>query len=52
MDKEYIADFIKEVGLPTTLREIGYTENDDLKTIAESCFISKGSLKILDYDDI
>ena len=49
---EALADFIKEVGLPTTLREIGYTENDDLKTIAESCFISKGSLKILDYDDI
>ena len=49
---EALADFIKEVGLPTTLREIGYTENDDLKTIAESCFISKGSLKILDFDDI
>ena len=49
---EALADFIKEVGMPTTLREIGYTENDDLKTIAESCFISKGSLKILDFDDI
>ena len=49
---EALADFIKEVGLPTTLREIGYTENDDLEAIAKSCFISKGSLKILDFDDI
>lgn len=47
-----LADFIKEVGLPTSLREIGFTEKDDLKVIADSCFISQGALKVLDHEEI
>lgn len=40
-----LADFIKEIGLPTTLRELGVTEQTDIKKIAYSCNIVSGSYK-------
>lgn len=40
---EALADFIKEIGLPTTLRELGVDESIDLGIIAASCNVAPGS---------
>jgi len=40
---EALADFIKEIGLPTTLRELGVDESTDLKVIADSCNLALGT---------
>lgn len=47
-----LADFIKEIGMPTTLKELGVEENINLKEIAESCFIVGGSYKKLTHKEI
>ena len=47
-----LADFVKEIGMPTTLREIGFDENTDLKAIADSCGISQGSYKKMTHEEI
>lgn len=47
-----LADFIKEIGMPTTLRELGINENTDLKAIADSCGISPGSYKQMTHEEI
>ena len=49
---EALADFIKEIGLPTTLREIGADEQTDLRAIADSCNISPGSYKQMTHEEI
>lgn len=49
---EALADFIKEIGLPTTLRELGADENTDLKAIADSCGIVPGSYKTMTHEEI
>ena len=46
-----LADFIKEIGLPTTLKELG-VKKDQLKEIADSCGISQGSYKIMTHEEI
>ena len=48
------ADFIKEMGLPTTLRDIGFGEKEAamLPEIAESCFISGGAFRPLTKEEI
>ena len=38
-----LADFIKKIGLPTTLRELGIDDKDILPDIAASCNIAPGS---------
>ena len=38
-----LAEFIKEIGLPTTLRELGVTDKNILSEVAGSCNISPGS---------
>lgn len=38
-----LAEFIKEIGLPTTLRELGMTDKSILPAIAASCNASSGS---------
>ena len=40
---EALADFIKEIGLPTTLRELGVDESVDLGAVAASCNVAPGS---------
>ena len=40
---EALADFIKEIGLPTTLRELGIDESVNLGTVAASCNVAPGS---------
>ena len=46
-----LSEFIKEVGLPTTLKELG-VKKEQLKEIADSCGISQGSYKVMTHDEI
>ena len=47
-----LADFIKEIGLPTTLRQLGVTEQTDLKAIADSCACAPGAYKVMTHAEI
>lgn len=51
---ETLVSFVKEIGLPTTLRELGMTEDqkDLLPKIAATCVASPGSYKHLDDEEI
>lgn len=49
---EALADFIKEIGLPTTLRELGVDKHTDLKKIADSCNLGQGSYKKMTHEEI
>ncbi len=44
--------FIKEIGLPATLKELGVTDKKQLKEIADSCGISAGSYKKMTHEEI
>lgn len=47
-----LSDFIKEIGLPTTLRELGIGEEVSLKVIADSCAIAPGSYRKMTQKEI
>lgn len=47
-----LADFIREIGLPTTLKELGLTDKALLRPIADSCRISAGSYKTMTHEEI
>lgn len=47
-----LADFIREIGLPTTLTEMGITDKETLRNVAESSNITVGCRKKLDADGI
>lgn len=47
-----LEDFIKEIGLHSTLRKLGVKDKTQLKEIADSCGISKGSFKIMTHSEI
>lgn len=49
---EALADFIKEIGLPTTMRELGVDENTGFRAIADSVNIMAGCCKKLTHDEI
>ena len=51
---EELASLIKEMGLPSTLRELGFgnEERAMLPEIAESCFISQGAFRPLTKEEI
>ena len=50
---DFLADFIREVGLPTTFTEMGITLDDDIiRAIAESTIITPGCCKQLTADEI
>lgn len=49
---EALADFVKEIGLPTTLRELGVESQEDLKEIADSCNLAPGSYKKMTHKEI
>lgn len=49
---EALADFIKEIGLPTTLRQLGVTEQTDLKAIADSCACAPGAYTVMTHAEI
>ena len=46
-----LADFIQELGLPTTLKELG-ADQGQLQEIADSCAISQGSYKPMTHKEI
>ena len=47
-----LADFIKEIGLPTTFREMGITDKSCFKAVADSCNITAGCCKQLTREEI
>ena len=47
-----LADFIKEIGLPSSFRELGLPEDIDLKEIADSCNLVPGSYKKMSHEEI
>ena len=49
-----LAAFIREAGLPTTLRELGFGEKEKalLPEIAKSCFVSGGAFRPLTHQEI
>ena len=47
-----LEDFIKEIGLPKSLRELGIEDKGILPEIARSCNISAGSYKQLTHEEI
>lgn len=49
---EALADFIQEIGLPTTLKGLGIMDKEILKTVAKSCNISAGSYKKMTHEEI
>lgn len=49
---EALADFVKELELPTTLRELGVDKHIDLKRIADSCNLASGSYRKMTHEEI
>lgn len=47
-----LEDFILEIGLPATLRDLGMDDSYDLKVIADSCALSSGSYKQMTGEEI
>lgn len=47
-----LADFIREIGLPTTFAELGIPENTDLRAVADSTVCTNGCCKKLSHDEI
>lgn len=47
-----LADFIQEIGLPTTLCELGIPVETDLRAVAQSTNLSAGCCKKLTHDEI
>lgn len=49
---EALAGFVRKIGLPATLQELGVEESIDLKKIADSCVIPAGSSRRLTQEEI
>lgn len=49
---EALADFIREMGLPAALQELGISETVDLKAVADSCYPSWGSNGKMTHEEI
>lgn len=49
---EALERFILEIGLPTTLRELGVDKKTDLKSIADSCACVPGAYRIMTHEEI
>ena len=49
---EALAEFIREIGLPTTFKEMGLPENTDYRAIADSTNITAGCCKQLTHNEI
>lgn len=47
-----LADFVKEIGMPSTLTEMGITDRDVLKKVAETCNITAGCCRKLTREEI
>lgn len=49
---EALADFVREIGLPTTFAELGIPADTDFRGIADSANITAGCCKKLTHDEI
>lgn len=49
---EALADFIKEMGLPTSFAEMGIAPDTDYKAIADSCNLTAGCCKKLTREEL
>ena len=49
---EALENFILEIGLPVTLRDLGVNEETDLKAIADSCACVPGAYKVMTHEEI
>lgn len=49
---EALAQFIREIGLSTSLQDLGVTDKALLKEVAHSCNISSGSYKRMTHEEI
>lgn len=49
---EALADFIKEIGLPTSLTELGIPAGTDLRAVAESTVCTAGCCKKLTHEEL
>lgn len=49
---EALADFIKEIGLPTAFTEMGISKDTDFRAVADSTNITAGCCKKLTHDEI
>lgn len=49
---EALAEFIREIGLPVTLRELGVDESVDLRAVVDSCVSMQGSYRKMTQDEI
>lgn len=49
---EALADFIREIGLPTSLTELGIPADTDLRAVADSVNITAGCCKKLTHEEI
>ena len=49
---EALADFIKEIGLPTTFAELSIPADTDLRAVADSTVLTAGCCKKLTHDEI
>ena len=47
-----LADFIKEMGLPTTFREMGITDTQCFQAVADSTNVTAGGCKKLSHEEI
>lgn len=47
-----LADFIRELGLPMTLRELGVDTSLDLAAVAESCILNTGGYRVMTHEEI
>lgn len=49
---EALADFIKEMGLPTSFKQMGISEDTDFRAVADSTNVTAGCCKKLTHDEI
>lgn len=49
---EALADFIREIGLPTTFAELGIPASTDLRAVADSTVLTPGCCKKLTHEEI
>ena len=49
---EALENFILEIGLPVTLRDLGANEETDLKAIADSCGCVPGAYKVMTHEAV
>lgn len=47
-----LADFVKEIGMPTTFTEMGITDRNVLKAVADTCNLTAGCCRKLSREEI